>query len=138
MKPIEMDISKTVFLGDFSNFIFSIRFSFKSYGEAKAVSSQVKPVSIKAINVAYGHLPRVFVKVTSIMTNIPLVAGGQSIRCQNYFLNTTLGQVLERLSCGLIHKQLRVPRNLHPFLGTGAGRSVQENPEIIFHKEAAE
>lgn len=28
--------------------------------------------------------------------------------------------------------------NLPAFEGTGAGRSVQENPEIIFHKEAAE
>lgn len=138
MKPIEMDISKTVFLGDFSNFIFSIRFSFKSYGEANAVFCQAKPDIIKAVTFAYGHLPRVIVKVTSLMTNNPLIAGGQSIRCQNYFLNTTLGQVLEPLSCGLIHKQPGVPRNLHPFLRTGAGKSVQENPEIIFHKEAAE
>lgn len=31
-----------------------------------------------------------------------------------------------------------VSGNFHAGLGTGAGRSVQENPEIIFHKEAAE
>ena len=138
MNPIEMDTSRTIFSDDFSIFIFSICFSFVSYGEANAVFCQAKPDIIKAVTFAYGHLPRVNVKVTSIMTNNPLIAGGQSIRFENYFLNTTHGQVRERLSCGLIHKQPGAPHNLHPFVGTGAGRSVQENPEIIFQKEAAE
>jgi hypothetical protein len=57
--------------------------------------------------------------------------------------NMTQKKQSNRLTCSDADRQAAntppgVPDNFPACLGTGAGRSVQKNPEIIFHKEAAE
>lgn len=57
--------------------------------------------------------------------------------------NMTLKRRFDKLACSKAgrygaHTPPGVSDDLDAGLGTGAGRSVQENPEIIFQKEAAE